>query len=93
MLIYKIFYENLYIKSHVLYPLIAIIIIQILNNTPRANLEMLKNEKYTCSSKYYICRKFYHTDHLLNVSLKRKSENFSIIIRHLTTEKGAKGII
>ena len=38
------FYENLYMKFQVLYPLIAIVIIQILRNTPRANWEMLKNE-------------------------------------------------
>ena len=92
MTICKIFYENLYIKSQVVYPLIAIVIIQILNNT-HANWEMLKNEKCTCSSKDYICRNFYHTNHLLNVSRKRKTENISIIIRHVTTEKRAKGIL
>ena len=53
-------------------PLIAIVIIQIFSKTPRANWEMLKNEKYTCSSKDYICRKFYHTSQLLNVSLKSR---------------------
>ena len=80
MLICKIFYENLYIKSQVLYPLIAIVIIQILSNTPRANWEMLKNENCTCSSKEYTYRISYHTIHLLNVLLKSKTENISIII-------------
>ena len=37
-------------------------------------------------------QKFLSHDHLLYVSLKRKSENISIIIWHVTTEKGAKGI-
>ena len=92
MLICKIFYENLYIRPQVLYPLIEIVIIQIISNTPRANLEMLKNEKCTCSSKDYICRIFYHINHLLNVSLKRKAENISILIRHMTIEKRAKRI-
>ena len=68
----NIFYQNLYIRFQV-NPLIDIVIIQIISNTPRANWKMLKNEKCTCSSKDYICRIFYHTNHLLNVSLKRKN--------------------
>ena len=47
-----IFYENLYTKSQV--SLNAIVIIQILSNTPYANWEMLKNENCMCSSKDYI---------------------------------------
>ena len=94
MFICKIFFlENLYIRPQVLYPLINIVIIQIISNTPRANWKMLKNEKCTCSSKDYICRIFYHTNHLLNVSLKRKTENISILIRHVTTEKRTKRIL
>ena len=89
----KYFYENLYIKSQVLYLLIAIVIIQILSNTPRANWEMLKNEKCTCSSKDSICRNFYHTNQLVNVSLKRKTETISIIMQHVTTENRAKCIL
>ena len=76
-----------------IYPLIGIVIIQIISNTPRANWKTLKNEKCTCSSQDCICRIFYHINHLLNVSFKRKTENISILIRHVTTEKRAKSIL
>ena len=88
MLICKIFLRKF--KHKVSGSLIAIITFQILSNIPRANLEMLKNE--ICSLKDYFCRNFYHTKHLLNVSLKWKTENISIFIWHVTTEKRAKGI-
>ena len=88
MLICKIFLLKFIHK--VSDPLIAIVIIQIFSKTPHANWEMLKNEKYMCNSKDYICRKFYHTNQLLNVSLKRKTENISIIIRNVTTEKSKR---
>ena len=61
-------------KSQVLYPLISIVIIQILSNTPRENWKMLKNEKCMWSSKEYICRDFYPTNHLFHGSLKRKTQ-------------------
>ena len=32
---------------------------------------------------------FFHTNHLLNVSLKRETDNISIIIGHMTTNKRA----
>ena len=87
------FYENLYIASQVSYLLIAFVIFQILSNTQRAIGKCSKKKKARpCSSKDYIYRNFYHTIQLLNVSLKRKTENISIIMRHVTTEKRAKGI-
>ena len=36
---------------------------------------------------------FYHINQLLNASLKRKTEHIFIIMRHVTTEKRAKGIL
>ena len=45
----------------------------------------VQNENCTWSSKVYICI-FYHINHLLNVSLKRK-EDTSIIIQHMTTDR------
>ena len=58
----KDFYENLYIESQVLYLLIAILIIQMLSNTPRANWEMLKNEKkmHVQLERLHL-QEFYHT--------------------------------
>ena len=90
----KYFYENLYLKSQVLYPSIAMRIIQIFSKTPRAKREVLKNEKCTWNSRDCICSNFYFTNHLLNVSLKRKLEQttFCIIIRRMTTEKGARAV-
>ena len=82
--------KNIYIESQVVYHSIAIVNIHILSNTPRANWEMLKNEKCTCSSKDYICKNFYHINHLPNVPPKRETEHISIIIRHVTTEKREK---
>ena len=44
------------------------------------------------SSRDCIFSNFYHTNHLLNVSLKRKTDNISIIIRRMTTEKRARAV-
>ena len=38
------------------------------------------------------CSNFYQTNHLLNVSLKRKTENISIILRCGATEKRVRAI-
>ena len=51
------------------------IIIQIFNKTLRAKREVLKNEKCTWSSRDCICSNIYFTNHLLNVSLKRKTND------------------
>ena len=66
------------------------IIIQIFSKTPRAKREVLKNEKCTWSSRDCICSNFYFTNHLLNVSLKRKSNN--ILHHHMAYDcrKGSK---
>ena len=45
------------------------------------------------SSRDCICSNFYHTHHQLTVSLKRKTDNISIIIRHMATEKRARAIV
>ena len=58
------------------------IIVQIFNKIARAKREVLKNKKCTWSSRDCICSNFYFTDHLLNVSLKRKPNN---ILHHHTS--------
>ena len=66
--------------------------IKILSKTPRAKWEVLKNEKCTWGSRGCICSNGCHKNHLLNVSLKRKTDNISIIIRRMTTEKRARAV-
>ena len=66
------------------------IIIQILSKTPCAKWEVLKKEKCTWSSRGCICSNVCHKNHSLHVSLKRKIDNISIIIRRMTTEKRAR---
>ena len=68
------------------HPSFALIIIQIFSNTPRAKQEVFKNEKCNWSSLDCICSNFYFTNHLLNVSLKRKQTTFCII-RRMTTKR------
>ena len=68
------------------------IIIQILSKTPCEKWEVLRNDKCTWSSRGCICSNVCHKNHLLNVSLKRKTDNISIIIRRMTTEKRAKAV-
>ena len=75
-------------KSQLLWPSIAVIIIQIFSKTPRAKQKVLKNEKCTWSSRDCICSSFYFTNHLLNVSLKRKINN---ILHHHTAYDYRKG--
>ena len=79
-------------KSQVLYPSIAMIILQIFSKTPLAKREVLKNEKCTWSSRDCICSNFYLTTHLLNASLKRKTDNISIILRRITTAERARAV-
>ena len=79
-------------KSHVLYPSIDMIILQLFSKTPLAKREVLKNEKCTWSTGDCICSNFCLTAHLLNASLKRKTDNISIILRRVTTVERARGI-
>ena len=53
---------------------------------------MLKNAECTWSSRDCICSNFYLTNHLLNVSLKRKTDNISIIIRRITAAERARAV-
>ena len=62
-------------KSQVFKPSIGVIIIQLFSKTPRAKRQVLKNENCTWSSRDCICSNCYFTNHLLNVSLKRKINN------------------
>ena len=80
MLICKTFFTKMYTWSHKF----AVIIIQIFSKTPRAKRDVLKNEKCTWSSRIF----FYFTNHLLNVSLKRKTNN---ILHHHTAYDYRKG--
>ena len=64
------------------------IIIQIFSKTPYAQREVLKNEKCTWNLRDGIYRNFYFTNHLLNVSLKRKTNN---ILHHHTVYDYRKG--
>ena len=52
---------------------------------------MLKNAKCTWSPRDCICSNFNLTTHLLNVSLKRKTDNISIM-RLMTTKKRARAV-
>ena len=63
------------------------IIIQVVSKTTSATREMLKNAKCTWSSRDCICNTFNLTYHVLNVSLTRKIDNISIIIRRMTTAR------
>ena len=49
-----------------------------------------KNAKCTWSSQDCICSIFYLTTHLLIASLKRKTDNISIILRRITTAERAR---
>ena len=70
----------------------SVIIIRVYNKFPRATWKVLKNAKSTCSSQYCICSIFYLTTHLLNASLKRKTDNSSIILRRITAAERARAI-
>ena len=64
------------------------IVIQILSKTPHAKRELFKNEKYTWSLRDCICSNFYFRNHLLNVSLERKTNN---ILHYHTAYDYGKG--
>ena len=63
---------------------------QIFSKTLRAKQEVLKYETCTWSSRDCICSNFYFTKHLLNVSLKRKTNT---ILHHHTAYDYRKGIM
>ena len=71
---------------------IAVIIIQVLSTTPHAQREVLRNAKCTGSSRNCIYSIVCLTNHLLDVSLKTKTDNISIIIRRMSTEERAKAV-
>ena len=68
----------------------SVIIIQVYRKIPRATWKVLKNAKCTWSSRDCICSIFYVTTHLLNASLKRKTDTISIILRRITTAERAR---
>ena len=66
---------------------ISMKIIQLYSKTLRATWQVLKNAKYTWSSRVCICSICYLTIHLLSVSLKRKTNNiFTNMLRMATLE-------
>ena len=79
-------------KSKALSPSNSVIIIQLYSKIQRAMWKVLKNAKCTWSSRYCICSNFYLTTHLLNASLKRKTDNISIIIRRIITAEKARAV-
>ena len=72
-------------KSKALSDSNSLIIIQVYSKMPCATWKVLKIAKCTRSSRDFICSNFYLTTHLLNASLKRKTDNISIITRRITT--------
>ena len=63
--------------------LISMIIIQLYSKTLHATKKVLENAKCMWSSKVFICSICYLTIHLLNVSLKRKTNNIFTIMRRM----------
>ena len=70
----------------------AVIIFQVYSKILRATRKVLKNAKCTWSSRDCFCSKFYLTAHLLNASLKRKTDNISIILRPITTAERSRAV-
>ena len=66
--------------------------IQWYSKIPRAKWEGLKNAKCMLSSRDCICSSFYLAIHLLNTSLKRKTDNIFIILRLITTAERARAV-
>ena len=62
----------------------SVIIIQIYSKIRRATWKVLKKSECTWSSEDCICSNFYLTVHLLDDSLKIKTNNISISIRRIT---------
>ena len=71
---------------------ISVIIIQVYSKIPRAAWKVLKDAKCTWSLRDCICSNFYLTTHLLTASLKRKTDNISIILRRITTTERASAV-
>ena len=70
----------------------SVIIIQVYSNIPRATWKVLENAKCTGSSRDCTCSSFYLTTHLLNSSLKRNTDNISIILQRITTAERARAV-
>ena len=79
-------------KSKALSHSTTVIIIQVYSKIQRATWKMLKNAKCTWSSRDCICSNFYLTTHLLDASLKRKTDNIPIILRRITTAERARAV-
>ena len=69
---------------------ISMIIIQLYSKTLRAAWKVLENSKCTWSSKEFVCSLCYLTIHLLNVLLKRKTNNIFTIMRRMTTAESTR---
>ena len=70
--------------------LISTIIIQLYSKTLHATWKVLENIKCPCTSKLFICSLCYLTIHLLNVSLKRKTNNIFTMMRRMTTAESTR---
>ena len=70
----------------------SVVIVQIYSKIPRATWKVLKKAKCTWSLRDCICSIFYLAIHLLNASLKRKTDNISIILRRITTAERARAV-
>ena len=79
-------------KSNTLSHLNSVIIIQVYSPILRATWKALKNAKCTWSLRDCVCSNFYLAAHLLNASLKGKTDNISIILGHITTAEGARAL-
>ena len=66
--------------------------IQVISKTPQPKREELKNAKRMWSSTGCMCSNAYLTEHLMDVSLKRKTDTISIIIRRMSTDVRAKAV-
>ena len=69
---------------------ISMKIIQLYSKNLRATWQVLENAKYTWNLRVCICSISYLKFHLLNVSLKRKTNNIFTIMRRMTTAEGTR---
>ena len=69
---------------------ISMKIIQLYSKTLRVTRQVLKNAKYTWSSRVCICSICYLTINLLSVSLKRKTKDIFTIMQRITTSEGTR---
>ena len=70
----------------------SVIIIQIYSKIPHATRKVLKNAKCTWNSRDCIRSNFYLSTHLLNASLKRKTNSIFSILRRITIAEGARAV-